>query len=316
MPLILIQTGFFGAPVATDSARPDADTVFTTDRSRIAQADAVVFHLPDIVRKGLRGMPKWPGQLWVAWTMESIVNCRPLADPEVMRHFDLRMTYQRDADVWTPYLPPAEAFAAARAAPRTPKHWDRPVALFQSSKLTASGRNALLADLARHLPIDSYGAFMHNRDLPQPDRGPATKAAVIAAYPFCIAFENAIAPDYVTEKLYDPLLAGAVPIYLGAPNAPAFAPEGSYIDAGRFADMAALAAHLRRLTAEREAYEAHFRWRDRPLPAALTSMIETVRVPAFDRLAALVERRAPPVRPAGRPFYPFGRWLPFRGRLG
>lgn len=312
MPLILLYTGFFGAPVATDSARPDAATVFTADRRRIAEADAVVFHLPDIARKGLRGVPKWPGQLWVAWTMECIVNCPPLADPKVMRAFDLRMTYQRDADIWTPYLPPAGAFAAAQAAAPAQKVWERPVALFQSSKLTASGRNALLADLARHLPIDSYGAFMHNRDLPKPDRGPATKAAVIASYPFCIAFENAIAPDYVTEKLYDPLLAGAVPVYLGAPNAAQFAPEGSYIDAGRFPDMAALAAHLRGLAADREAYETHFRWHDRPLPAGLASMIETVRMPAFDRLAALVERRvAPEERRRGRPSYPFGRWLPF-----
>jgi len=37
-------------------------------------------------------------------------------------------------------------------------------------------------------------------------------------YKFCIAIENSLAMDYVTEKVYDALAAGCVPIYYGAPN--------------------------------------------------------------------------------------------------
>ena len=37
-------------------------------------------------------------------------------------------------------------------------------------------------------------------------------------YLFTIAIENSLEYDYVTEKLWQPLAAGSVPIYLGAPN--------------------------------------------------------------------------------------------------
>ena len=37
-------------------------------------------------------------------------------------------------------------------------------------------------------------------------------------YKFCIAIENSLATDYVTEKIYDSLAAGCLPIYYGAPN--------------------------------------------------------------------------------------------------
>lgn len=40
----------------------------------------------------------------------------------------------------------------------------------------------------------------------------------VAKYKFTIAIENAICDDYITEKLWRPLIAGSVPIYLGSPS--------------------------------------------------------------------------------------------------
>lgn len=40
----------------------------------------------------------------------------------------------------------------------------------------------------------------------------------VAQYKFVIAFENAICDDYITEKLWRPLIVGSVPIYLGSPT--------------------------------------------------------------------------------------------------
>lgn len=39
---------------------------------------------------------------------------------------------------------------------------------------------------------------------------------LMAKYKFTIAFENAIGDDYITEKLWRPLMLGSVPIYLGS----------------------------------------------------------------------------------------------------
>lgn len=40
----------------------------------------------------------------------------------------------------------------------------------------------------------------------------------ISRYKFVIAFENAECKDYITEKLWRPLIAGSVPIYWGSPT--------------------------------------------------------------------------------------------------
>lgn len=40
----------------------------------------------------------------------------------------------------------------------------------------------------------------------------------VARYKFTLAFENAICNDYITEKLWRPLVVGSVPIYYGSPS--------------------------------------------------------------------------------------------------
>lgn len=45
----------------------------------------------------------------------------------------------------------------------------------------------------------------------------------ISKYKFVIAFENAICDDYISEKFWRPLIAGAVPIYFGSPTIEVFA---------------------------------------------------------------------------------------------
>jgi alpha-1,3-fucosyltransferase 10 len=180
-------------------------------------------------------------------------------------------------------------------APIPAKTEAAPLVMFQSSSFDCSGRNAYAAELMRHVPIDSFGRFLNNRQLDSPDAGSDSKREVISRYRFCIAFENAIEFDYVTEKLYDPLLAGTVPIYRGAPNVEDFAPGAdSFINADRFPsprDLAAFLLHLSRSPAE---YERYFAWRHRPLPPALEARAAKSGVPLFSCIADWVERTYPP----------------------
>lgn len=48
--------------------------------------------------------------------------------------------------------------------------------------------------------------------------GEAKKVEFLRSYKFCIAYENAASPGYVTEKLFHAKAAGCVPIYWGAPD--------------------------------------------------------------------------------------------------
>ena len=52
---------------------------------------------------------------------------------------------------------------------------------------------------------------------------------LLANYKFVVAVENAVCPDYVTEKLWRALEVGAVPIYHGAPNVRKFLPHGGFV---------------------------------------------------------------------------------------
>lgn len=41
---------------------------------------------------------------------------------------------------------------------------------------------------------------------------------LVAKYKFVLALENGICDDYITEKLWRPLIAGSVPVYVGSPT--------------------------------------------------------------------------------------------------
>lgn len=306
-PLILFYTRFFDKPVDIAAIpKCSVPVEWTNDRRRLPQAAAVVFHLPN--SREIADARKYPGQLWVAWSMESVENYPALVDPAFMRHFDITMTYQAGSDVWTPYLPQAGWWEAAWKSVVPPKTEAAPAVHFQSSSFNKSGRDTFVTELSRHIGVDRYGRFNPNRHIDGPDLGPETKLATIGRYRFCLALENSIAPDYVTEKLFDPLAAGTVPVYLGAPNAADFVPGHSYIDAASFATPRELADYLRHLAETPQDYERYFVWRSKPLPEALVERLQRAAGAPRCRLAELVRQRlsAQPGAPSGRPHLPFG----------
>jgi hypothetical protein len=89
-------------------------------------------------------------------------------------------------------------------------------------------------ELMKYVNVDSYGACLHNRDLPEKfqvtryqcygltnckgkiydnhGKSMANKIEMFSKYKFAITFENnAHIEDYVTEKLMCTLQSGAVP---------------------------------------------------------------------------------------------------------
>lgn len=56
------------------------------------------------------------------------------------------------------------------------------------------------------------------------------KADVYKYSKFAICYENAVYPNYITEKILDCFLGGTVPIYIGAPNITNFIPKETFID--------------------------------------------------------------------------------------
>lgn len=68
---------------------------------------------------------------------------------------------------------------------------------------------------------------------------------------FALAFENTRHLDYVSEKIYDVMKAGTVPIYLGAPNIEEFVPKDCFINYADFENDEELYAFIKQVTPER-----------------------------------------------------------------
>jgi len=252
------------------------------------RADLVVFHIPTFGGALPRDKPK--GQLWVAWSMESAANYPELDAPEFLRWFDLRMTYQRDADVWVPYLD-AGRLDDMRTVPR-PKTEGAAAVYFASNPRAHSNRDGYVRQLMRYLKVDCFGKCLQNRRLPGKDRGRESKLGTISRYRFTLAFENSVCPDYVTEKFYDPLVAGSVPVYLGAPNVADFAPaRNSYIPVSDFHSPEELAGFLKHLACDEQAYGQYATWRSQPFARAFAALARTQREHPLSRLLHLCRRR-------------------------
>jgi hypothetical protein len=77
--------------------------------------------------------------------------------------------------------------------------------------------------------------------------------------------ENSQAQDYVSEKVYDALAAGCVPIYWGAANVNEYVPHASaLINYAELGSPAALQTELERLATNLTAYEEKLAWKGWP----------------------------------------------------
>lgn len=74
----------------------------------------------------------------------------------------------------------------------------------------------------------------------------ARKNALLRNYKFSICYENAREiPGYVTEKIFDCLFAGCVPVYWGAPDITEYVPQDCFIDRRVFNSHEELYAFLK-----------------------------------------------------------------------
>lgn len=106
------------------------------------------------------------------------------------------------------------------------------LAIVTSGKASIPGHRARLAFLQRlreaNVPFDLHGV-----DLPLSlgGNGPVeSKHEVLRRARFTLAIENdAVTPGYVTEKLWDPLLAWSLPLYFGSEGANAMIPADAFL---------------------------------------------------------------------------------------
>lgn len=267
---------------------------WTTNRSRLGEADAIAFTLDAPVPSELLAARR-PGQRTIGVSLENLQqHDRFHALAHELRAADLLITYELDSHVPRPYFEPGyfEPANPSRLKRPKPKEHGAAVAAFISNceRQGELSRLGVLAELAAFVPVHHYGRCEHNTELPHTrsarDWG-AKKLGVVARYRFLSAMENSLALDYVSEKLYHALLVGTIPLYLGAPNVYDFLPcdrtqpciihVADYLDRHGRLEAPRLGALLNHLAANETAFAQYFKWRERPAPQRFVDLAELGR---------------------------------------
>ena len=115
-----------------------------------------------------------------------------------------------------------------------------------------SERMKLVKSLQKFIPVDIYGKCG------QPCQD--CDGQLAADYFFYLAFENSLAKDYITEKTYNFLGKGIIPVVYGGADYSKFLPPKSYIEAQKFKTTKDLAEFLTALSQNTEEYLSYFWW--------------------------------------------------------
>ena len=96
----------------------------------------------------------------------------------------------------------------------------------------------------------------------------------------------------MTEKFFDPLIAGAVPIYLGAPNIGEFSPgTHCFIHVNDFKSPKELADYLKFCCNNSAEYQSFFEWKKKDLQPSFTQKIQLQDIPPFIRICHILDKR-------------------------
>lgn len=275
--------------------------LFSLDPSAVNKADIVVFLASTFQRR----RPLFPKKakkttVFVLHTMEQPLYATMLTQAGMLRkNFDLIATYNQDPtypNTGVPSLPltyfPLHVYDPEYLltpplpfSEKTGYGTGVDVAVFISNCKKAGGANRLkyVKEMMEYIPMHSYGGCLGNRkekEIPYDDRWPkhdqrrARKHKTLSQYKFYLAFENTGVRDYVSEKVYDALIGGTLPVYRGAEGIRKFMPDEHSFVNGNGMSPKELADVLIHLGQNEQEYNKYFEWKNHPLDPNFKEMTE------------------------------------------
>lgn len=139
-------------------------------------------------------------------------------DKNFMKQFDLLVSYRRDSDVPFLYAPFDIRTSDEAVMPRYEARNASLIYVAYNCK-ASNGRNDIVQELVeKHgVPVSAPGRCLHNMPEPQTRHAHATgasrsgqKIGWMKGHRVCVAMENSLHYDYVTEKLWDAFAAGGL----------------------------------------------------------------------------------------------------------
>ncbi len=145
--------------------------------------------------------------------------------------------------------------------------------IYSNCNETRSGREEYIIDFINTFPslVANHGKCWggSNGNMTKSaytENGVNEKISLLKTHMFTFCIENSFVDDYVSEKVFQALAYGSIPIFKGAPNAAKEILPCSrcVIWVDDFPTASDLGAHLNHLIANRTAYEEYFHWRRSP----------------------------------------------------
>lgn len=267
---------------------------------------------------------RFPGYKIVYDTEPPWYNKDLMLSRSFVRQFDLVAGRSRKYDVWLP--PHNEKFFAWPPNSIDPVYRDYS-AMFCSPRRKVSKnilasvfmgtlrphgvkqRLEMVTELERYIGVDKFGASFkrdgcdglselekHETRKGRPDipgyesKMYRCKFQIMSRYKFYLAYENDVFPDWVTEKVYQGLIAGSVPVYYGAPNIDEYVPPHSVIRMDKFPDTKSLANYLQYLSKNDTAYQEYLAWKQPPYTMRVTDVLAASKLNEWCAICRAVKR--------------------------
>ncbi|XP_047975148.1 glycoprotein 3-alpha-L-fucosyltransferase A [Salvia hispanica] len=224
------------------------------------------------------GLPQSSGTAAVLRSMEAAsYYAENNIDMARRRGYDIVMTTSLSSDVPVGYFSWAEY---DMMAPVQPKTGSAIAAAFISNCAAKNFRLQALVGLEQaNIKIDSYGGCHRNRD------GKVDKVETLKRYKFSLAFENSNEEDYVTEKFFQSLVAGTIPVVIGAPNIQDFSPgPGSLLHIKELTDVDSVAKRMKYLADNDSAFNESLRWKYEGPSDSFKALVDMAAVHSSCRL--------------------------------
>lgn len=231
----------------------------TDDRALYSKAHGVLINHRDI-SNDLSNLPTEPRpffQKWIWMHFESPRNTRRLDGLENL--FNVTMNYRRDSDIVM-----REQFifktddTEDKVFPQVLDKKNKLVCWIVSNWNENFERVKYYNELKNHIEISVFGGHFG-----KPLNNDEYKET-LASCKFYLSFENTENyDDYITEKMFNPLMLGSVPVTLGAPKYiyKRFAPKDAFIHVDDFSSPQELAKYLQSVDKNDDEYKKYFQWR-------------------------------------------------------
>lgn len=272
---LLIWTHPFGRyrelPDCSELYNIDGCTL-TDDKLTYYEADAVIVHHREVATGAalLPPDPRPSAQKWIWMNYES-----PTHSPRLWLFdgvFNLTLSYRTDSDIFLPYgylvprahTPDSPVHNRYARPIHTPSraHLSRPrlVAWVISNWSVSHARVAFYYRLRRYVQVDVFGRA--GRPVPRDGRD-GSVVRLVRRYQFYLSLENSQHTDYITEKLWTAVQAGAIPVVLGPSrkNYERVLPPEAFIHVDDFPSVRELARYLLMLWRNPTQLRRHLDWR-------------------------------------------------------